>query len=61
MLAISSPTAAQAQVDVTITADNAYSFGYGTASGILPGNLLGNVENCTSGDITNCSGPEVYP
>jgi hypothetical protein len=46
-------------VNVTITADNAYSFGYGTGAGL---NLIyGNVENCYSADIFLCStGPETY-
>ncbi|HET9768504.1 MAG TPA: hypothetical protein VFS60_16775 [Thermoanaerobaculia bacterium] len=53
--------AARAQtVNVTITTDNAYSFGYGTASGLT--NLFGGIENTTAGAIFNCSnGPENYP
>lgn len=50
---------AMAQVDVTITADNAYSFGYGTVSAI--GTLYGGVNNTSAGAIFNCvGGPEAY-
>lgn len=50
---------ASAQVNVTITADNAYSFGYGSATAI--GTLYGGVYNGTAGDIFSCSGgPETY-
>jgi hypothetical protein len=46
-------------VDVTITADNSYSFGYGTSAGLS--SLHGWVHNCTTGEIVNCSGgPETY-
>jgi hypothetical protein len=51
---------AQAPLNVNITADNAYSFGFGSASGVTT--LFGGVENNTAGDIFNCStGPERYP
>jgi len=44
----------------TITADNAYIFGYGTVAGVT--NLSPDVENTTSAQIFTCgSGPEVYP
>jgi hypothetical protein len=59
-VAVALAPAARAQtVDVTITADNAYSFGYGTVSGLS--SLYGGIENCTAGAIFNCSGgPETY-
>lgn len=41
-------------VDATITTDNAYSFGYGTLGGLS--SLFGGIENCTAGEIFNCSG-----
>ena len=47
-------------INATITADNAYRFAYGNASGIT--NFFANVENPLAGDIFNCStGPEIYP
>jgi hypothetical protein len=50
---------AVATVNVTITSDNAYSFGFGTAAGLT--SLFGGVENCTAGEIFNCTGgPETY-
>ena len=47
-------------VDAYITADNAYSFGFGPASG--PTQLYGGIENCSSGEIFSCGipGPETY-
>jgi hypothetical protein len=54
------PPAAAQTIKVTITADNAYNLGYGTASGVTT--LTGDVENTTAGQIFNCAGgPEVYP
>ncbi|MBK8980514.1 MAG: hypothetical protein IPM29_31820 [Planctomycetes bacterium] len=50
-----------AQVNVAITADNAYSFGYGSVSNIPTTSLFGGVENCNAGAIFNCvGGPETY-
>ena len=55
-----SPPAAAQTIKVTITADNAYNFGYGTASGVTT--LAGDVENSTAAQIFSCAGgPEVYP
>lgn len=51
----------QTDVNVIITADNAYGFGYGSGSALV--NYFGGVENITSGDIFNCpvgDGPEQY-
>jgi hypothetical protein len=48
-------------VNVIITADNAYGFGYGAASELV--NYFGGVENITSDDIFQCpvgNGPEQY-
>src|SRR5688572_6867485 len=48
-------------VDVLITADNAYGFGYGTGDALL--NYFGGVENPGTGDIFDCpvgNGPEPY-
>lgn len=48
-------------VNVIITADNAYGFGYGTQSAIL--NYFGGIENPDSDDIFACpigNGPESY-
>ena len=48
-----------ANVDATVTTDNAYSFGYGPLTG--PTSLIGNVENCTAAQIFSCvGGPETY-
>ena len=48
-------------VDVTITSDNAYLFGFGDVYGITPGSLYGGVENCLAADIFSCAtGPETY-
>jgi hypothetical protein len=61
LIAISQQSLAQtvADVDVTITADNAYGFGYGPSTGIT--SYFGGVFNSTAGDIFNCStGPETY-
>ena len=58
LIALVAPRQALA-VDVVITCDNAYAFGYGPASG--PTTLFGNVENCTAADIFSCGpGPESY-
>lgn len=48
-------------VDVIITADNAYGFGYGTGSALL--NYFGGIENPGTDDIFACPvghGPENY-
>jgi hypothetical protein len=48
-------------VDVKITADNAYGFGWGTATTLS--NYFGGVENFTAAQIFNCplgNGPEGY-
>jgi hypothetical protein len=48
-------------VNVIITADNAYAFGYGTGSALL--NYFGGVENPNEGDIFDCpigNGPDQY-
>ncbi len=48
-------------VDVIITADNAYGFGYGTSTTL--GSYFGGVENASAGQIFNCpvgNGPEAY-
>ncbi len=52
------PTAA---VEVIMTADNAYGFGYGDETSLS--NYFGGVENNTAGEIFNCpvgNGPESY-
>jgi hypothetical protein len=49
------------EVNVIITADNAYGFGYGTKNELA--NYFGGVENPDSDDIFDCpvgSGPEQY-
>jgi hypothetical protein len=49
------------EVNVIITADNAYGFGYGTKTKLA--NYFGGVENKESGDIFDCpigNGPESY-
>lgn len=49
------------EVNVIITADNAYGFGYGTKTELA--NYFGGVENKESGDIFDCPvghGPEEY-
>ena len=49
------------EVNVIITADNAYGFGYGTKTELK--NYFGGVENPGSGDIFDCPvghGPESY-
>ena len=51
----------ETDVTVVITADNAYGFGYGTATNIV--NYFGGVENISSEDIFSCpigKGPETY-
>lgn len=46
-------------VDVIITSDNAYSFGWGPLSSMT--SFFGDIFNYTAGDIFNCSsGPETY-
>lgn len=46
-------------IEVIITADNAYSFAYGTLTNI--GKFFGGVEAVTAGQIFNCGeGPEKY-
>jgi hypothetical protein len=46
-------------IDVVITADNAYSFAYGTIGNIAK--FFGGVEAVTAGQIFNCGeGPEKY-
>lgn len=61
-VAIVLPLAAWSQlpdVEVVITSDNAYSFGWGPLTGMT--SFFGDVFNTTAGDIFNCSGgPEVY-
>ncbi len=48
-----------AAVEVVITADNAYGFGYGDGSSMF--NYFGGVEAMTAGQIFNCNGgPENY-
>lgn len=49
------------EVNVIITADNAYGFGYGTKTKLR--NYFGGIENEASGDIFDCpigNGPESY-
>lgn len=47
------------EIEVVITADNAYGFGYGTED--LIDNYYGGIENTTAGQIFNCGeGPELY-
>jgi hypothetical protein len=46
-------------VEVIITADNAYGFGYGSETEML--NYFGGIENKSAGDIFNCTiGAESY-
>ncbi|MFV8749762.1 hypothetical protein ACNOYE_04335 [Nannocystaceae bacterium ST9] len=46
-------------IEVVITADNAYGFGYGSID--LIDNYYGGIENTTAGQIFNCGeGPELY-
>lgn len=46
-------------IEVVITADNAYAFAYGTESDIST--YFGGIENVSSGQIFNCGeGPELY-
>jgi hypothetical protein len=50
---------AQVSVDVVITCDNAYGFGYGPATGMS--NYFGGILNTSAGEIFNCGGgPEIY-
>ena len=53
------PQQASGPVDVVITADNAYSFGYGTVGGITT--FIQGTRAQTAGQIFNCGeGPERY-
>ena len=53
------PPMSQSPVNVVITADNAYGFGYGTDAQLL--NYFGGIENPASPDIYACgTGPEPY-
>ncbi len=55
------PPAPRANVNVLITADNAYGFGYGTSTTMM--NYLGGVENVSAGEIFDCPvgvGTEAY-
>jgi len=62
LLILLQPIHSQSPVDVTITSDNAYVFGFGDGIAIPTGNLFGGVDNCTPEDIYNClGGPETYP
>jgi hypothetical protein len=45
-------------VEVIMTADNAYGFGYGNETTML--NYFGGVVNKVAGEIFNCNGPETY-
>lgn len=52
------PAAAQ-NIDVDITADNAYRFGFGSVSSFTA--VSPNIETFTAGDIFSCgTGPEAY-
>src|SRR5205085_2158444 len=61
-------TQVRAAATLTITADNSYSFGYGTVSGISAPDMHTFIDNCVhTSDITGCgtgvppsNGPEVY-
>jgi len=58
---VDSPPRATGPVDVVITADNAYSFGYGTSTNIT--HFTQGQRAQTAGQIFNCpigEGPEVY-
>jgi len=58
-IAIDSPPQATGPVDVVITADNAYSFGYGNASAITT--FVQGTRAQSAGQIWNCGeGPERY-
>lgn len=53
------PPLAPTDIDVVLTADNAYAFGYGTEDEML--NYFGGVAAVTAGEIFNCGvGPEQY-
>lgn len=53
------PPPPPSDIDVVITADNAYSFAYGTVDNIAK--FFGGVEAVTAGQIFNCGeGPEKY-
>jgi hypothetical protein len=55
------PPALMTDVQVIITADNAYGFGYGDGAQII--NYFGGIENAVSDDIFACPvglGPETY-
>lgn len=61
LLAAAGAPSLTAQVDVTITTDNAYVFGYGSSTAIPASNLRGRIENLSAGAIFNCNGgPEQY-
>lgn len=49
-----------AMIDVTITVDNAYSFGFGDVNGIAASDLYGSVNNTSACQIFCSSGPEQY-
>jgi hypothetical protein len=56
---VDSPAQASGPVDVVITADNAYSFGYGTADSVTT--FIQGTRAQTAGQIWNCGeGPEQY-
>ena len=58
---VDAPPTATGPVDVVITADNAYSFGYGTSTSIT--HFTQGQRAQTAGQIFNCpigEGPEVY-
>ena len=58
---IDAPVVASGPVDVVITADNAYSFGYGDIAGIT--HFTQGTRALTAGEIFNCpigEGPETY-
>ncbi len=53
------PDDERSPVEVIITSDNAYGFGYGDAGGLA--NYFGGIENSSAGEIFNCgNGPETY-
>jgi hypothetical protein len=53
------PPPPPSDIDVVITADNAYSFAYGTEDSVAK--FFGGVEAVTAGQIFNCGeGPEKY-
>lgn len=53
------PNAPRDELEIVLTADNAYGVGWGSAESMTA--YLGTVENTTAGQIFNCSGgPERY-